>query len=124
MAAPVSAKRRPWQAGPFAHHQFKEPHEDCRHGQGEHPELSAAQEVPELVEVIGTVRHEFDVVGDGGPPQELPQHAKKEPSHCSKIAWLTTTGTPIWGNGGMPLNFFSGFFGIKLQKVSRFFPSL
>jgi hypothetical protein len=27
----------------------------------------------------------------------------------------------MWG-GGMPLNFLSGFFGIKLQKVSRFFP--
>jgi hypothetical protein len=30
-------------------------------------------------------------------------------------------GTPM---GGMPLNFFAGFFGIKLQKVARFFPNL
>jgi hypothetical protein len=46
---------------------------------------------------------------------------KKEPSDCSKIAWLTNQGTPmgIW-NFGMPLNFFSGFFGIKLQEMSRF----
>ena len=45
----------------------------------------------------------------------------KEPSECSKIAWLTNQGT-LWGWGilGMPVNFFSGFFGIKLQKMSRF----
>jgi hypothetical protein len=48
---------------------------------------------------------------------------KKEPSDRSK-----SPGSPyqrhsygVVGNGGNASNFFSGFFGMKLQKVSRFF---
>jgi hypothetical protein len=42
------------------------------------------------------------------------------------VAWLTLEGIPM-GNGyfgGMPSSLFSGFYGTKLQKVSRLFQAL